>query len=62
MKTTIGFLRSGDIFLLDERTYKVGHIIKNTNSYVACVDITEDKKVVRRFYIDTEVVSIKEKK
>ena len=53
MKTTIGFLRVGDTFLLDGTKYRVGHLIKNTNGYVACTDIVAKK--VRRFYIDTTV-------
>lgn len=58
MKTTIGFLRLGDYFLFEGRKYRVGHLINNTNGYVACVD-TETKKV-KRLYIDTDVESVKE--
>lgn len=52
-KTTIGWLKSGDFFLLDGIKYKVGHLIENTNGYVACVNVTT--KIVRRFHIDTTV-------
>lgn len=55
MKTTIGFLRSGDYFMLDNRKYRVGHLINGTNGYVSCTDITEEKRKVTRFYIDTTV-------
>ena len=51
--TTIGFLRVGDLFLLDGIKYKVGHLIDGTNSYVACVDV--ESKKVKRFYIETMV-------
>ena len=53
MKTTIGFLRKGDLFLLDGIKYKVGILIEGTNGYVACVDV--ESKKVKRFYIDTTV-------
>lgn len=56
--TTIGFLRTGQYFELDGRKYRVGHLIKGTNSYVACTDIAEKKRIVRRFYIDTKVKQI----
>lgn len=56
--TTIGFLRSGDFFLLDGRKYKVGHLIEGTNGYVACVDV--ESKKVKRFYIDTTVEVVRE--
>lgn len=59
--TTIGFLRVGQYFQLDGRKYRVGHLIDGTNGYVACTDITEDKRVVKRFYIDTTVEQLKEK-
>ena len=52
-KTTIGFLRRGDFFLLDGIKYKVGHVIEGTNSYVACTDV--ESKKVKRFYIDIYV-------
>lgn len=54
--TTIGCLRVGDIFLLDGIKYKVGHLIENTNGYVACVDVESRK--VKRFYIDTMVEEV----
>lgn len=56
--TTIGFLRTGDNFLLDGVKYRVGHVIEGTNSYVACTDV--ESKKVKRFYIDTEVDEVKE--
>lgn len=52
-KTKIGFLRVGDFFWLDGIKYKVGHLIENTNGYVACVEV--ETKKVRRLYIDTDV-------
>ena len=52
-KTTIGFLRKGDIFILDGKKYKVGHLIDGTNGYVACTDMETRK--VKRFYIDAQV-------
>ena len=60
MKTTIGFLRVGQYFILDGRKYRVGHLINGTNGYVSCTDITEKKRKVRRFYIDTTVEQLKE--
>ena len=53
MKTTIGFLRVGDFFMFEGNKYRVGHLIENTNGYVACVDVNSKK--VKRFYIDTDV-------
>lgn len=58
MKTTIGFLRLGDHFLFEGRKYRVGHLINNTNGYVACVDV--ETKKVKRLYIDTMVKIVKE--
>lgn len=55
--TTIGYLRSGDFFLLDGHKYKVGHVIDGTNGYVACVDVESRK--VKRFYIDTYVEKVR---
>lgn len=57
MKTTIGFLKHNDNFLLDGKEYKVRHLIDNTNGYVACTEV--ETKKVRRFYIDTEVEQMK---
>lgn len=57
--TTIGFLRVGQYFMLDGRKYRVGHLIDGTNGYVACTDITDEKRKVKRFYIDTSVEEIK---
>lgn len=58
--TTIGMLRSGNYFMLEGRKYRIGHLIEGTNGYVACTDITDDKRVVKRFYIDTTVEVLKE--
>lgn len=53
MKTTIGFLKRGDIFTLNGVKYRVGRLIENTNGYVACVNL--ESKKVKRLYIDTDV-------
>ena len=53
MKTNLGFLKTGDFFYFNGVKYKVGHVISNTNSYVACTDVKTKK--VKRFYIDLEV-------
>lgn len=53
--TTIGMLRSGNYFMLGGRKYRIGHLIEGTNGYVACTDITDEKRVVTRFHIDTTV-------
>lgn len=53
--TTIGFLKTGQYFLLDGRKYRVGHLIDGTNGYVSCTDITDEKRKVTRLYIDTRV-------
>lgn len=58
--TTIGMLRSGNYFMLEGRKYRVGHLINGTNGYVACTDITDDKRAVRRFHMDTTVEVLKE--
>lgn len=60
--TTIGMLRIGQYFLLDGRKYRVGHLIDGTNGYVACTDITDEKRKVRRFYIDTSVEQLNNSK
>lgn len=54
--TTIGHLRIGDLFLFEEKIYKVGRLIEGTNGYVACVDV--ETKKVKRFYIDTTVKAL----
>ena len=51
-KVPIGFLCMGDYFRYDNKVYRAGRLIENTNGYVACVD--ENKKV-RRFHIDNIV-------
>ena len=53
METTIGFLWFGDFFYFNGIKYRVGHLIENTNGYVACVDVSAKK--VKRFHIDTTV-------
>lgn len=58
--TTIGMLRTGQYFMLDGRKYRVGHLIKGTNGYVACTDVTDEKRKVARLYIDTSVEVLKE--
>lgn len=60
--TTIGMLRSGSYFMLEGRKYRIGHLIEGTNGYVACTDITDEKRKVTRFYIDTSVEQLKEQK
>lgn len=55
--TTIGCMHIGDYFRCQNRLYKVGCVISNTNGYVACVG--EDHKV-HRFYIDTQVEKVRE--
>ena len=57
MQIELGFLKSGDIFTLDGRTYKVGHCIRNTYHYAACTDVETHK--VKRIYLDT-IVEVKE--
>lgn len=59
--TAIGFLRVGQYFELDGRKYRVGHLIDGTNGYVACTDITDGKRKVKRFHIDTTVEALKER-
>lgn len=59
--TTLGFLSTGQYFLLDGRKYRVGRLIEDTNGYVACTDITDDdRRFVKRFHIDTQVEQTKE--
>lgn len=53
MTIQLGFLRSGDTFLLDGKRYKAGHVIDGTPEYVACTDIVTKK--VTRLHIDTDV-------
>lgn len=52
-KTTIGFLKKGDIFYYAGRAYKLGSLIRNTYGYCACSDAETHK--IYRFYIDTSV-------
>lgn len=56
-KTTIGWLKRGDLFKFENREYRVGHCISNTNGYVACTEIHTHK--VTRFHIDLEVEKLK---
>lgn len=53
IKTTIGWLRTGDIFTFEGRKYKVGHVIDGTNGYVSCTNIETNK--VKRLHIDLDV-------
>ena len=53
MRTSIGFLRKGEIFKFEGKEYKVGSLIDGTNGYVACTDVESEK--VKRLYIDTMV-------
>ncbi len=57
MQIELGFLKSGDIFTLDGRTYKAGHYIRNTYHYATCTDVETHK--VKRMYLDT-IVEVKE--
>jgi hypothetical protein len=52
-KTELGCLHTGDVFELNNKTYKVGHYISNSNGYVACTDLQMGK--VKRIYIGTDV-------
>ena len=56
-KTTIGWLKHGDLFKFENKVYRVGHLISNTNGYVACVDVITHKTT--RLYIDTTVDEMK---
>ena len=51
--TQIGFLRTGDIFTYKGHKYKTGHVINDTDGYVACMDI--DTHRVKRLHIDLDV-------
>lgn len=57
MQIELGHLRLGDIFILDGRTYKAGHYIRNTYHYATCTDVETHK--VKRMYLDT-IVEVKE--
>ena len=54
-KLSLGYLKTGEYFIYEDKEYRVGRLIENTNGYVACVD--KDKKV-RRIYIDTLVEKV----
>ena len=56
-KIPLGWLYTGDLFKFENRVYRVGHCISNTNGYVACTEIHTHK--VTRFYIDLEVEKLK---
>lgn len=56
-KTTIGWLKHGDLFKFENRVYRVGHLISNTNSYVACTDIHTHRTT--RFHIDLDVEELR---
>lgn len=54
MKTTeLGYLRTGDVFELNGKTYKVRHYISDSKGYVACTDVQTKK--VARIHIMTDV-------
>lgn len=52
-KTTIGWLKHGDIFAYKGHQYKIGHVIDGTNGYVSCTNIKTRK--VKRLHIDLDV-------
>ena len=52
-KTELGYLRTGDVFELNGKIYKVGNYISNSNGYVACTDVQTEK--VTRFHLMTDV-------
>lgn len=56
MKKSLGLFKMGELFMLNNRVYRAGHLISNTNSYVACVDVITHKTT--RLYIDTTVETL----
>jgi hypothetical protein len=52
-KTTIGWLKRGDLFKFENKVYRVGNLIEGTNGYVACVDIHTHKTT--RLHLDVTV-------
>ena len=54
-QTTIGMLHTGQYFILDGIKYRVGKLVRNTNGYVACTDISSGNRITKRMYIDTSV-------
>ena len=52
-KKQLRFKRSGEFFKYNGKIYRIGHLISNTNGYVACVDIITHKTT--RFHLDLEV-------
>ena len=57
MKTSIGCLDLGELFMFNGNIYRVGKFIENTNGYVACVNIHTHKTT--RLYFDTTVEDMK---
>ena len=57
MKKSLGAFRTGEMFMFNGRVYRVGHLISNTNGYVACVDVITHKTT--RLYIDVTVEDMK---
>ena len=55
MITQIGFLRKGDVFTFEGNTYKVGHLLENTNGYVSCIDVNTGKKKILHIDVDVEI-------
>lgn len=45
-KTTIGWLKRGDLFEYMGSVYRVCSLIKNTNGYVACTNIYEESNEI----------------
>ena len=56
MKKSLGFFKTGELFMFNGRVYRVGHLISNTNGYVACVDVITHKTT--RLYIDVTVETL----
>ena len=56
MKKSLGFFKTGELFMFNGHVYRAGNLIRNTNSYVACVDIHTHKTT--RLYIDTTVETL----
>ena len=57
-ETVIGYLKKGDVFDFDGKTYRVSKLIENTNGCVSCIDVKSGKS--RRFHIDTDVKIVKQ--
>lgn len=53
MKTRLGVLKRGDLFVLDGAKYELRSLVLGKNGYVACIDTAAHK--IKRFRIDTDV-------